>query len=373
MPIAERLSLEFDEIPAIVAENLRYPDRPNYLASSNLVFVSAFTDEVQLGKDVIYQLFELIKMELDKKIEVEIASIYSQIAEAKSRMQSKYKDIEENDNQIELIKLQIVDKNNEIKVQENEIKKLVNSIQEKDLEIELKKISIAQIDKVVESEKKKISIADERVEEIEQERKEVKQRIDELYEQQKKALSQEKTEGEAISMLLYSNEIQKNLQYYNELGRRVSDKKLEREDRHLIIENNKETQKQIEKEIDQIVVVKNTINADIENINTRISGIKNEIEKIRNNIDAVQILKEKIKFEIDAIESQIALLEGQTDRVSYAQLVKEPQPIQISNNPLMLTVVIVGFISVIMFTFLAFFVDYIARHKRASSHSINSS
>jgi chromosome segregation ATPase len=209
------------------------------------------------------------------------------------------------------------------------------------------------LSKVIESESKKISIADERIKEIEQEMKEIKQRIDELYEQQKKALSQEKPGGEAISMLLYSNEIQKNLQYYNELGRNVSDIKLEREDRRLTVENNKETRKQIDKDIDQIVIAKDTIHADMKNINTRIAGIKNDIEKIKNNIAGVRIQKEKKKYEIDTLESNVALLEGQKARASYAQLVKEPQLVQMGKNPLMLNVIIVGVISITMFTFLA--------------------
>jgi hypothetical protein len=60
--------------------------------------------------------------------------------EAKSRIQSKYKEIEESDYQTELIKLQIVDKNNEIKIQQNEIKKMMHSLLEKDLDIESKKM-----------------------------------------------------------------------------------------------------------------------------------------------------------------------------------------------------------------------------------------
>jgi len=367
LPIAERLSMDPAEMPHLRAENLRYPDRPNYLASSNLVFVSAVTDEIQKGKDVIRELFQLIKTELDDKIEVEVASIDSKIAEARSRKEGKEKEIEESDNQIELIKLQIVDKHNEIKIQGNEIKKLTNSIQEKDLEIELKKISKSQTSKFIAAEKKKIAIADDRIQEIGEERKVVKQRINELYQQQKKALSQQKSEGEAIGMLLYSNEIQKNLQYYNELGKSASDLKIENEDRILSIESSLEVLKQLDKEIELIEGGKASIHADIANIETGISSIKNEIEKIKNTIDAVLIQKEKKKIEIVAIESNIDLLEGQKARVSFAQLVKEPQPVQFSGNPVLLNVFITGVISVIVFTFLAFFVDYIARHKKASS------
>ena len=365
LPIAERLNLDFEDVPIIMAENLRYPDRPNYLASSNLVFVSALTDDVQTGKDVIHQLFDLVKRELDEKIEIEIDNIDNKITEAQSRIQSKEKEIEESDNKIELIKLQIVDKNNEIKIQENEIKKLMSSLKEKDLDVDLKKITKAQTNKLIVSEKKKISIADERIQEIEEEMKEVKQRIDELYEQQKKALAQQKSQEEAIGLLLYSNEIQKNLQYYNELGRSASDLKMDKEDRILSVENNLEILRQLDKEIEQIGAIKETIHADIGNIQMGISGIKNETERIKNGIISVRIEKEKKKIEIATIESSIDLLEGQKARVSYTELVKEPQPTQMRSNSLVLNVFIAGVISVIMFTFLAFFVDYIARHKKA--------
>jgi len=367
LPIAETLNLDFEDVPVIRAENLRYPDRPSYLASSNLIFVSAVTSDIQKGKDVIYELFEIIKSELDKKIEVEIDSIDSQIAEAKSRILGKEKEIEESDFQIALSKLQIVDKNNEIKIQKSEIKKFMSSIQEKDLEIELKKIGKVQINKVISAEKKKISIAEGRIQEIEEEREKVKQRIDELYEQQKKALSLQKNQQEAIGMLLYSNEIQKNLQYYNELGRDVSDKKLEREDRLLLVETNLESLKQIDNEIKQIVAAKDTIRAEIDNIEIRISGIKNEEEKIKNSIDVIRIQKEKKKIEITAIESSVDLLEGQKARISYTTLVKEPQMAQAGRNSLAFNTMIAGFLSLIVFALLAIFVDYVIRHKKAAS------
>ncbi|GAH54972.1 unnamed protein product, partial [marine sediment metagenome] len=61
----------------------------------------------------------------------------------------------------------------------------------------------------------KLKISENRVKSIMDELKAVKKRIDELEKLQRGALAGEKEELSAISLLLYSNEVQQNLRYYN--------------------------------------------------------------------------------------------------------------------------------------------------------------
>ncbi len=72
-----------------------------------------------------------------------------------------------------------------------------------------------------------------------EEMKSVKIRIDELEEQQRKALSEKKQVTDAISLLLYSNEVQLNLRYYNTLDEKLSDEKITQENLKLNIERKK--------------------------------------------------------------------------------------------------------------------------------------
>jgi len=109
-------------------------------------------------------------------------------------------------------------------------------------------------------------------------------------------------------MLLYSNEIQQSLQYYNELNELLSSKKIEEEDINLEIENKEEEIKQLE----------------------------NEIEN----------LKER------------------KGRIDYTQLIKEPtsSPSPVSPKKILI-VLIAGILGLMIFTMLAFFLEYIEKQK----------
>lgn len=311
--IAAELNLERRAFPKLNAENLR---------DTNLVRVSLKENDIEKAKLILTSLFNHLKRELDKNIDVEIKGIDTKI--------------ETNKNLIKHKELTIEDKMNAIKIKKNEIKS-------KKIDIQSKEIEKAKIQQEIQSAQNKLKISEERFKNITDEMKTVKQRIDEIEKQQRKALEEKKEGSDAISLLLYSNEVQQNLRYYNTLDEKLSNEKITRENLNLLIRERNEEMKQLDTQIEKF---KN----EIDTINTHIDEIKNEIQKIKN--------------EISNIENEISLLKERKGRIDYAQLIKEPTS---SIGPVSprkkLNVTIAGVLGLFIFTILAFFLEYVQKHK----------
>jgi len=369
--IAAALNLDPFEVSMIMAENLRDPQSPQYVRGTDLVLVSTVSMEMEKAQQILQQLYELVKRDLDEKIGIESQSVDARIEELDSRIKEKDVEVLENENQMALTALEITDKDQEIKVEEIEIVKKQNDIQAKSLEIESVKIEKGRIGDEITNFQNKIKIVDKRIEDLQTEIQEVKARIQELEEQQKLALAAKKTETQAISLLLYANEIQHSLQYSNELDEKVHTARVGLENLTLEIKKKEELLKQRDNKILQIEAQTATIQANIETHKTRIAAIKNQKEKVKKRIISIKNSNEKIGTEILALESQKKLMGSQKARITYTELVKAPGPSMqaVGRNPLY-RVVIVGFIFGMMFTILAFLIDYIQRNKKGQSGKI---
>lgn len=188
-------------------------------------------------------------------------------------------------------------------------------IKEIDYEIESNAIEKISIEDEIKVFKNKLRIIKKRKKEIEDEMIETRKRIELLEEEQLSSLKKEKrSESESIAMLLYSNEIQQSLQYHNTLNELLNKKEIEEMDLNLEIENREKKIKQLE------------------------NTIKN--------------------------------LNDKKGRIEYTQLIKEPTS---SLSPVAprkkLNVLIAGILSLMIFTMLAFFLEYIKKHKAKGSGS----
>jgi len=242
--IAAELNLDLNKFPKITAENVR---------NTQLVKVAIRHKDIAIAKQISYSLFGHLKSELDRKIDIELL-------------------------------------NNDAEIKQNEIEK----------DLRAKEITILE---------NKQKIMDRREQELVQEMKDIRGRIQTLEKEQLGALSKkEKSEGESLGLLLYSNEIQESLRYYSTLNELHSSKRLEQE-------NYKEKIKQNEQRIQQI----NSI-------------IKNLIER--------------------------------KGRMDYAKFVKEPTASLKPVSPKKRTnVLLAGILGLMLFTILAFFLDYVENHK----------
>jgi capsular polysaccharide biosynthesis protein len=356
--IAAELKLDISKFPKVKADNIR---------DTNLVRISIVENDKEKAKLILSSLFNHLKKDLDKKAEVEIKGLDTQIASTDNLIKQNEIGIKDHENQIALKKFQIVDQENAIRTKENEIKKKNNDIQLKDLDIKSKEIEKDRIKKEISSLQNKFKISEDRVKSIMDETKSVKKRIDDLEEQQKKALTEKKEGIDAISLLLYSNEVQQNLRYYNTLDEKLSNEKITQETLNLNIHDIEEQLRQIDNQIQQINPQKETIKAEIDNILTSIAVIKTEIEKIKNTIETEKNEIEKIKNTIINLKTEIKLLEDKKARIDYTQLIKEPTSSLYPVSPKKrMNVLIAGILGFITFTILAFFLEYIEKQKDKS-------
>ena len=283
--IATELNLDIRKFPKLRADNLQ---------DTNLVLISTKEKDIEKAKLVLHSLFNHLKSQLDKKIEVEIKGIDTLIVT--------------NENLIKHKKLVIKDKQSEIKFSQIEKNKK-------------RQVSL--------SAEKKLKISEDRVKSIMDEMKAVKKRIDELEKQQRKALGEKKEGIDAISLLLYSNEVQSNLRYYNTLDEKLSNEKIVQENLRLLIKEKNEEIKQLDTEIEKW---------------------KTEIDKTNN--------------EIENIKNQTLFLSERKARIDYTQLIKEPtsslKPVSPKKK---LIVLITGILGLLIFTMLAFFLEYIEKQK----------
>ena len=353
--IAAELNLDLRRFPELKSENLR---------DTKLVRVSVRENDIDKGKAILTSLFNHLKRELDRKIDVEMRGIDTQIFAKENSIKQNEIGIKEIENQIDLRKLKIKDRENEIKTRENEIKKRNNDIKFKELDVQSKEIDKERIRKEIEADHNKLKISEERVQSIMEEMKAVKGRIDEIDEQLRKALAEKKQGGDAVSLLLYSNEVQQNLRYYNTLDEKLSTEKVTQENLRLNIRDKQEQLRQIDTQIQQINTQKDSISAEIDNIMTQIAIVKTEIDKIKNEIESLRNDIAKIQNAITNVHSEIRLLEDKKARIDYAQLIKEPTASLYPVSPRKkVNVAIAGILGLVIFTILAFFLEYVEKQK----------
>jgi len=228
--IGAELNLDPREFPALRAENLR---------DTKLVRVTVRTGETERAKAILTSLFQHLKGELDRKIDVEIKSIATQIAAKESDIKSQ------------------------------------------ELDIQARNIEIDQTGQEIGSARNKLKISEDRSRSLVEEMKGVKARIDEIEKQQKSTLADKQGGVEALGLLLYSNEIQQNFRYYNTLDESLSAEKNTQEDLRLSVREKEQSIKRLKTEI--------------EKINQQIVGLRGDIELLnekKQRIDYAQLMKE---------------------------------------------------------------------------------
>ena len=245
--IATELNLAIRKFPKLKAENFR---------DTNLVRISIKEKDIENAKLILHSLFNHLKRQLDEKVDIEIKGI--------------------------------------------------------DSDIKSKEIEMLRIEGEIKGNKNKFNIVKQRKKDIEREMNNIRKRIEALEKEQQLSLKRKnRSESESLAMLLYSNEIQQSLRYFNTLNELLSSKKIEEENINLEIEN-----------------------------------------------------KEKI---INQLENEIDNLNERKGRIDYAQLIKEPTSSVFPASPKKkLNILIAGILGLMAFTILAFFLESLEKHKAKS-------
>ena len=164
--ITVELGIELSQLPEIEADNIR---------DTLLTRIWIRNHDVEEGKKILDSLIDIIKSDIDEKVNIEINNIDSII---------KGKEIE-------------------------------NERRSKEIEIL----------------KKKLLISGQRKKDLVEEMKSLKDRIQELEREQMRVLKKEnRSEMEGLGLLLYSNEIQQSFRYHDILNEKLSNEKLLEED-----------------------------------------------------------------------------------------------------------------------------------------------
>lgn len=200
--IASELKLDRKILPKIQAEDI---------SNTLLVRIWIRDDDVELSQKILRSLVEYLKVDIDKKITIEINKT-------------------------------------DIAIEKAEIAKEKN----------IKEIEILE---------KKLVIIAQRKKDILNEMESTRNKIKELEKEQSTVLKRkDRSEVESLGMLLYSNEIQHSLRYYGELNEKLSEERIEEEDVKSRIQeektnisfqnNNISNLKEIKERIDYTKVIK---------------------------------------------------------------------------------------------------------------------
>jgi uncharacterized protein involved in exopolysaccharide biosynthesis len=276
--IAAEVNIPEREFPAIKAENLR---------DTNLVRASVREKDPQKGKRILDSLFKHLKSEFDIKIDIEISNL---------------------NNQIEMTK---------------------NKIRDLELNIESRKIEKEKTRRDIESDKNKFAISENRIGSIQVEMKSVRTRIAELDILQKKNMAEKKEGTETLALLLYSNEVQQNLRYFNTLDETLSAERVN-------IEN---------------------LTYSIKSKEQQLLQIDNQVSQIQNNISNAN--------------NDIKLLTDKKGRIDYTQLIKVPTvsftPVSPNKKQNVLMAAFIGFC---LSLGIVFFCDYLEKQKKTGSPKV---
>lgn len=227
--VAAGLKLDPRTMPEITAASLE---------DTKLVRVSLRTGDTAEGRAILDALLQLVKNDLDRKIEVELKGITTQISS----------------------------KENDIKIKGFDIRTL---------EIEIEKARQESI-----AAGNKLNISAERSRGLVEEMKGVKTRIEEIEKQLRTLLAEKRDGIEALGLLLYSNEVQQNFRYYNTLEESLSEEKNTQEDLRLSLH-----------EKGQAIL---GVRTQIDRINQEIIGLRRDadlLEERKRHVDHTELVK----------------------------------------------------------------------------------
>jgi predicted nucleic acid-binding Zn-ribbon protein len=348
--VADLLKLDIRKMPKIKA---------SVIEDTKLVNISIKTKDIEIGKKILITITNHISSLINRKADIEIKNILVEIENKKNQINEKLINIKDAENQIEMKKILIKNKDNEIYDIENKIKMKQNQIFEKDADILVKEIEKSRLEKEIEADKNKLKISEDKIQSYQEEMKVVKDRIDELDRLLKNALADKRQSGDSIALLLYSNEIQQNLRYYNSLNEKLNDERTIQENIRLAINDKQERLRQIDANINQIKIQQDSLASEINVYLSDINKIKNEKEKMEAEILVIKNDIERIKNSIRYIENEIAFLQDKKNRIDYAELVKPPvsslRPVSPRRKVIAVSTAVLSFF---LLTIISLFIEY---------------
>ncbi|MEW6456591.1 MAG: Wzz/FepE/Etk N-terminal domain-containing protein [Acidobacteriota bacterium] len=259
------------------------------------------------------------------------------------------------------------------------------NIKKKDLENKIKtteedhKIKIENMKKKIEITKEDLSVVLKQKEVVNQQLKETKERLDKLAEERRKV--QANNPNDAMAVLLYTNDMQNNQRYYNDLQTRLTlDLELRERDLKKTIEDSQRESDLLEVSLKKSLEEFNNQMETLENnFKKSMQDLKNQLEILENNhksnLESLQYDLEMlgINYKKNSEELQRSIESSQIQVENFKFLKNNIQEFKIHKYPIIpersikpkkrLNVMIAFFAGGFLMVFLAFFLEYLSKIK----------
>ena len=398
-------------------------DRPKTLSfkittpkGSNALEVAYETPQIDLGLQILTHLNQALLQKFDgivKYFEEEYTIQMRSKSSESSRVTEKIENAKnailtlqaENRSAVSEIKAEISSKESEIATNEAEkdrmISEISNNISFKKSKIEkIKAETLSQIDQKkngisslkarINGKEKQITNLEKRIVDLNEEIVRISNNTDLLIEERNKFLASTKNENNILASVMYTTTIQQNISYLNTLRSTVNNvnhrifeekvgiKELENDVKDMDAQIF-DLQKQSEIECGQILLdieekqaqktnlqkqttYKNqTLKSDIEDSKAQIESLMSQINSKSQSLNAQVIALESEK---NYIMEEIKNLEFKKNYVQNIQILQPPKsslgPIKPKKK---LNVLLAGVVGLFLTVFLAFFIEYVSRHK----------
>ena len=334
--------------------------------STNTLEISYETPDVDMGMQILHGLNESLLGKFDgmvkyfkEEYDIQILSKSSEgskVAEQIEKAKSGISTIEaENMAKISEIEAQISSKNSDMAANEAE----------KNAAIDQKSNSILTVQAQVEAKKKQIANLRNRISDLEMEIDRVSKNTDMLLEERNKFLSSTKNENNILASVMYTTTIQQNLSYLNNLRSDVNNINYQIFQENAAIE-------QLENSAKDIGIQKTNMEKQTKISNEKLlSDIKDLQSQSTSLNEQTKAKTETLKSEIKALESEKKYIMEEIKNLefkkNYVQNIEILQPPKGSLGPVKpktrLNVMLAGVVGLFLTVFLAFFVEYISKHK----------
>lgn len=383
---------------------------------SNALEVSYETPDVALGKEIVSALNEALFWKFDGIVKyfkegyaIQIGASRNQISKVQEKIDTAKSDMEsakaEMMGKVSEIEAKIAAKQSEMAINESEkadsISRIHNEIGSKKstaLSNELRlagQISemdnkTATVKAQIQGHEKQIKNLENRILELQTEIERISKNTDLLLSERDKFLSGKKNENNILASVMYTNTIQQNIGYLNDLRSAVNSVNQQIYNENVIIETLENSIKDLEakkKNLQQQTKIDNErLQSEINDLQIQVvnvekqtlyknNALKSDIDDYQAQIKTVSAQKDTrlktFEAQIAALESEKAYIQEEIKNLqfkkNYVQNIQILKPPKSSLGPVKpkkkLNILLAGVVGLFLTVFAAFLIEYISKHK----------
>jgi uncharacterized protein involved in exopolysaccharide biosynthesis len=335
---------------------------------SNALEVAYETPQIDLGLQILTHLnqalltkFDGIVKYFEEEYDIQIRSKASEASRVAEKITKTRSDIAmaqaESRSRISETEAKITEKKSKINAGESEKETQSNKMYNK----------ISSIKAQIQGKQMQIKNLENRLSDIGAEIVRIGKNTDLLFKERDILLSNRKDENDILASVMYTNTIQQNISYLNTLQGSVNRVNHQTYQENVAIEGLKNDIKDLEAQginlKKQTEYEKETLLSDIKDYQSQVKGMK---EQENSTVESLQAEIAALKNEKSFIAEEMKNLGF---KKSYVQNIQILQPPKSSLSPVKpkkkLNVLLAGVVGLFLTVFLAFFIEYISKHKNS--------